>query len=74
MDMTEILEYHLEQHNVLGKQKDALDKELFDSEHRAVWDECNQELTERLAELQEIEYPNEGVLAEICSIESYLGV
>ena len=51
MNKDEILLKHLAQHTALGSRIDSDDKDKFDQEHRQIWTECDQELGERLAEL-----------------------
>lgn len=52
MNRDEILQKYRGLHDALGSRSDSDDKDEFDREHREIWDECDQELGERLAELE----------------------
>lgn len=52
MNTEEILEKYRAQHDALGAQKDAPDKEAFDIAHRQIWADCDQELKARKVELK----------------------
>ena len=51
MNTNEIRKKYLDRHNALGTRKDAIDKELFDQQHRQVWQDCDVELEARKTEL-----------------------
>lgn len=48
----EIQATYLAQHNALGAQVDAPDKEIFDQQHRLIWGKCDEELKQRMVELK----------------------
>lgn len=52
MNTEEIRQKYLALHHALGSQKDAEDKDEFDRQHRGIWDECDEELRQRKAELE----------------------
>ena len=72
--MKDILTHYLERHNLLGKQVEAKDKEVFDIVHRQVWNECETDLLTRLAILEVIPKPMPEDKNEIFEIRSYLNI
>lgn len=52
MTKNEIHAYYLALHDALGSPEDALDKELFDQQHRQIWHDCDVALCERKSYLQ----------------------
>ena len=52
MNKQEIQAKHLVLHDALGSRKEAVDKELFDQQHRKVWTDCDVELRVRKSELE----------------------
>ena len=71
MTKTEIEQSYLALHDALGTQKDAPDKDLFDQQHRQVWADCDVELKQRKAELEDMELLDDeerGELDELTTI------
>ena len=52
MNKNEIQQKYLELHNALGSRKDAVNKVLFDQQHRQIWADCDVELKARKKELE----------------------
>jgi len=72
MNTQEILDKHLARHATLGFRKDAQDKDEFDQEHRQIWNECDQELRERLTELQAEEHLTPELEQELTDLQDSL--
>lgn len=47
----DILKKYQDQHSALGRQRDAVDREAFDTAHRQIWANCETELEDRRVEL-----------------------
>lgn len=73
MNTEEILAKYLSEHDALGAQKDAPDKEAFDEAHREVWRLCDEALRERLEELEDKDHLSPEEEQELVELLARLG-
>lgn len=52
MNTEEIVQKYLANHDALGSQKDAENKDKFDKQHRKIWARCDEELLKRRVKLE----------------------
>lgn len=67
--MIQIQAKYLAHHDALGSRKDAINKELFDTQHAQIWANCDADLRARKAELKTRESLTDEERIELAELE-----